>query len=255
MAINAASAAATAGAAPAARRLKSARRRPILLDVRPRSPARDARLDAALLAERSSVRAWLHDSVLQVLEYLAAGGYADDPDPRELARVAADAAAELRAVVEGSGPLAPAGDADLATRLDVAAAEERRLGAPPIALHVDRAAGALRGRAAQELAAAAREALRNVRKHAGATRAVVTCRLRDDLVELVVSDDGAGFAPARLAPRAVGLRQSIVGRLDRLGGRATVRSQPGRGTRVTLRLPLSAAPHVRAAGGGAGQVA
>ena len=202
------------------------------------------------------MRAWLHDSVLQVLEYLAAGGYADDPDPRQLARVAADAAAELRAVVEGSGPLVPGGDADLATRLTVAVAEERRLGAPPVELHVDPAAGALRGRAGRELAAAAREALRNVRKHARARRAVVTCRLRDELLELVVSDDGAGFDPARVAPRAGGLRDSIVGRLDRLGGSAAVRAQPGRGTRVTLRLPLAAAPHVRAAGAvGSGRAA
>ena len=59
-----------------------------------------AAVDEALEAERARSRAWLHDTLLQQLEYIAAGGYADVADARELMRVAAGAATELRAYVE-----------------------------------------------------------------------------------------------------------------------------------------------------------
>src|ERR671910_2558782 len=69
----------------------------------PSSPDRAraaAAVAEALDAERARTRAWLHDTLLQQLEFIAAGGYADVPDAVELMRVAAGASTELRAYVE-----------------------------------------------------------------------------------------------------------------------------------------------------------
>ena len=49
-------------------------------------------VDDAVLRERARTRAWLHDTVLQELEMLAAGAYADEPDPVAMAELAAGAA-------------------------------------------------------------------------------------------------------------------------------------------------------------------
>jgi len=194
-------------------------------------------VQAAVEAERAHTRAWLHDSILQVLEYLAAGGYADRPDADELARIAADAAAELRAYVDGGAAATPGAD-ELCARLEQVVAEERALAAHELGLVVGQLERRVHGPLAEQLAAAAREALRNARKHANAGRALVTCDVVGGIATVIVSDDGAGFDVAA-ARRGSGLRESIVGRMDRVGGSATIRSRPGHGTRVTLRAPLA----------------
>jgi signal transduction histidine kinase len=197
----------------------------------------------AVEAERAETRAWLHDSVLQVLEYLASGGYADEPDARELARIAGDAATELRAYVEGEEPArAAAGEGELCARLVEVVEQERALAEHDIGLVFGSFERPVEGAAAEQLALAAREALRNARKHAGATRALVTADAVGGIATVIVSDDGAGFVVGSVRRGGAGLRESIVGRLARAGGRASVRSRPGHGTRVTLRLPLADAP-------------
>ena len=92
-----------------------------------------------------------------------------------------------------------------------------------------------------ELADAAREALTNARKHARATQVVVSCHVSAGVGTVVVTDDGIGFDPASTA-RGTGLRESIVGRMERAGGSAEIESEVGAGTRVTLKVhtPLHA---------------
>ncbi|MDW5592876.1 ATP-binding protein [Conexibacter stalactiti] len=197
-------------------------------------------MQEAVEAERAQTRAWLHDSVLQVLEYLASGGYADEPDARELARIAADAATELRAYVEGEDPdRAARGEGELCARLLAAVEEERALADHEIGLVFGEFETPVEGWAAEQLALAAREALRNTRKHARATRALVTADVVGGAATVIVSDDGAGFVVGAVRRGGAGLRESIVGRLARAGGHAGIRSRPGHGTRVTLRLPLT----------------
>ncbi len=205
----------------------------------PTPPQLRSRVRQAVEAERATTRAWLHDSVLQVLEYLAAGGYADEPDARELSRIAADAAAELRQYVEGCEPEAvAAGEGELCARLNAAVEAERELAEHEIGLVFGEFERPVDGTAAEQLAGAAREALRNTRKHARATRALVTADVVGDVATVIVSDDGAGFDLGAVRQGGAGLRESIVGRLGRAGGSASVRSRPGHGTRVTLRMPL-----------------
>jgi signal transduction histidine kinase len=175
---------------------------------------------------------------------LAAGGYADQPDARLMAGTAGRAADELRAEIEGELRWAPG---TLIEQLHAAVERERELAVHEIRLQVGVIEpAAVPGNA--ELAAAAAEALRNARKHAGATRVTVTCTILNGLATVVVADDGAGFDPATVRHGA-GLRQSIVGRLEYEGGSAIIDSRPGAGTRVRLQLRLAPRGATRAARG------
>jgi signal transduction histidine kinase len=85
----------------------------------------------------------------------------------------------------------------------------------------------------------AQEALANVAKHAGASRAGITLSYLDDLVLLDVRDDGAGFVPDVQAPgedSGYGLgtmRQRLLG----VGGTLVIESGPGEGTAIGASVP------------------
>jgi signal transduction histidine kinase len=82
------------------------------------------------------------------------------------------------------------------------------------------------------------EALQNVGKHAGGgARATVTVREEPDGLMFEVADDGAGF-DSRTRRSGAGLT-NMGDRLGALGGRLSVASTPGRGTRVIGALPLA----------------
>jgi signal transduction histidine kinase len=199
----------------------------------------DPAVRTAVELERARVRAWLHDSVLQVLEYLASGGYVDEPDARELQRIAGDAANELRVFVDGSALGDDVARGRLSEQLRGVVAEARRRARHDVGLVFGTMDATLDGDEAGELAQAVAETLRNVRKHARATRVLVTCDVACGVATVGVSDDGVGFDPDAVAPRA-GLRESVVGRVERIGGEVAIRSRPGHGTRVTLRVPVHA---------------
>lgn len=86
------------------------------------------------------------------------------------------------------------------------------------------------------LSAAAAEAVRNSRHHAGSDATVnVTVTAGDSAVRVVVTDDGPGFEPSAVPASRFGISGSIRGRMERLpGGRAAVQSAPGAGTTVEL---------------------
>jgi signal transduction histidine kinase len=195
----------------------------------------------AVEAERARLRAWLHDTVLQQLEFLASGGYADAPDAVHLMAVAGDAATCLRAFVEDA-----AESGTLVERLRAVIADEQLCSTHEIRLVLGDLDGTVSGQESAELVAAVREALVNVRKHARATRATVVLHVLEGQATVTVRDDGTGFDPKR-SRRGTGLRRSIIGRLALAGGSATVDSTPGGGTRLTLRLRTGAAHGVVAA--------
>ncbi len=201
------------------------------------APASSDAIRAAVAAERARTRAWLHDTVLQVLEFIEMGGYADTPDAHALARAAGDAGRELRAFVDNDELIG--GGGTLVERLHAIVESERELSDHEIVLDLGVIDAPVTGDDAVELSAATAEALRNVRKHARATRAIVSCSVVGGIVTIIVGDDGVGCDVRTAARRGAGLRGSVVGRLDRQGGSATIRSRPGLGTRVTLKLDRS----------------
>lgn len=85
------------------------------------------------------------------------------------------------------------------------------------------------------------EGLNNVRRHAQAARAAVELTFTDDGLGLSIQDDGVGFEPPRLP---YGLtRQGHFGlagmheRVTLVGGRLSIDSAPGRGTRIVAFMP------------------
>ena len=87
---------------------------------------------------------------------------------------------------------------------------------------------------ARAIADATREALNNVRRHAGVDRAVVRLRADSGGVRLDVVDEGRGFPVDDVPATRRGLRHSVRGRMSRVGGSAKVVSAVGKGTVVRL---------------------
>ncbi len=79
------------------------------------------------------------------------------------------------------------------------------------------------------------EALQNCVRHAGASRVRIGLERSARAIRVQVEDDGKGFAAART--RGLGLL-GIQERVSQLGGRLRVLSEPGRGTKVIVELPL-----------------
>ena len=76
----------------------------------------------------------------------------------------------------------------------------------------------------------------------GAPPISVYLEVGPDVIEVFVRDRGAGFDINDVPPDRFGVRESILGRVRRRGGRATVASRAGMGTEVHLALALTSAP-------------
>ena len=177
--------------------------------------------------ERAEVAAHLHDSVLQTLALVQqqAG------DPRQVAALARQQERELRSWLSGKerGSEAPA---QVAASLERAAEEVERDHGVPVEVVV---VGDCELDAPREaLVAAAREAMVNAAKFGAGAPVAVYAEASAERVHAFVRDRGPGFDPAQVPEDRRGVRESIVGRMERHGGRAHVRSSPGGGTEVEL---------------------
>jgi signal transduction histidine kinase len=83
------------------------------------------------------------------------------------------------------------------------------------------------------------EALRNIVKHSHAQRASVRLEQQGAHLTLNIADSGVGFTPGTLEHSGLGL-VSIRERVNLLGGQVVIRSAPGRGTRLGVRVPVDA---------------
>jgi len=207
--------------------------------------------------ERERLARDIHDSVLQVLAMVQRRGAEAGGAAAELGRLAGQQEAALRSLVGGGslagddgGPAASGpGDVDLRALVLPIGSDQVTVSAPAQAVRLEKTA-------AGELASAIRAALDNVRRHCGEqARAWVLVEDEPGLVTVTVRDDGPGIPAGRLAEAAVagrlGVSHSICGRLRDLGGSATIRSVPGEGTEVELRLPRAAGlPVARTPGAG-----
>lgn len=179
--------------------------------------------------ERAEVAAHLHDSVLQTLALIQRRG----DDPREVAALARRQERELRLWLSGRSErpdvelmaalraAAAAVEVEHAVEIDVVTTGECPLDDPAVAL-----------------LAAAREAMANAARHAGGGRVSVFAEVADGRIEVFVRDRGGGFDVDAVPADRRGVRESIVGRMRRAGGRATITSGPESGTEVELSLEI-----------------
>jgi len=84
------------------------------------------------------------------------------------------------------------------------------------------------------------ESLTNIGKYARASHVIVTVHNYPTYVAVQIQDDGQGFEPASMRPNSHGLA-GMKHRVEAVGGRLTVASQPGKGTTISAVIPLSMA--------------
>ena len=200
-------------------------------------------------AERRRVAGDLHDGVVQHLTgltYALDAARLQGPDPDRDAELVRTTAAELRNTVGQLRSLLvdiyppnlaeeglPAALSELASGLENAGMR--------VELDVDSTAD-LPPEVSSVLFRSAQEVLRNVVTHSRAQTVELQAVSDGSTAVLVVDDDGQGFDQSELASRSsnghIGLR-ALGDLVARAGGKLTVTSAPGRGTRAEVRLPLS----------------
>jgi hypothetical protein len=186
---------------------------------------RDAAIAQARRADEREYLAALHDTAAATL-LMVGTGVVTGHQPW----LRSQAARDLKVISGGSGSADE--EIDLAAML-------RHLGAhSPLTLEwlLDSDVR-VPARVAAALCGGAREALTNVVRHAGVPSATVEMHRAGAHVVVEVSDQGRGFDPAQLSQHRYGVTTSLVERMAGIGGRATVASSPGHGTRVCLEWP------------------
>ena len=122
---------------------------------------------------------------------------------------------------------------DLAAAVD----EARQLGLDVSVAGEVSAVESLDPRVSEALGLAVLQCLTNVAAHSGTRSAELTVVATDDGVCVMVIDSGVGFVEAEMHADRLGLRQSVRGRIDAVGGSVQVWTSPGAGTAVSLLVP------------------
>ncbi len=176
--------------------------------------------------ERADMAAHLHDSVLQTLALIQRSD-----DPQRMTTLARAQERDLRAWL-----FEPAGAEDGGTvgeALSTAAAKVEADFDVPVEVVVvgDRVLDDATG----PLVASATEAMANAAEHSGARSISLYVECSDDVVEAWVTDQGSGFDLDGVSEQRRGISESIIARMTRSGGEASVVSHPGEGTEIHLR--------------------
>ena len=207
----------------------------------------------ATLGERHRLARELHDSVSQALfsmnlhartaqRHLESAGLPDDhPAVIELEQLRGlnrAALAEMRALIFELRPGALAAEGLTVALTKQAAAIAAREGlavdvqGPVSRLGVDPTVE-------EHVYRITLEALNNVVKHANATRVDIAIETTDARLVVRVRDDGSGFDPSMIRPGHLGL-QTMRERATAIGATWTAASDPGRGSEITVVVPLTA---------------
>lgn len=176
--------------------------------------------------ERAEIAAHLHDSVLQTLALIQkrAGS------PSDVLRLARAQERELREWIYQDATRNP--DNLVATIKGIAAELEDTYGYP---VDVVAVGDALMTERVEALVQASREAMLNAVRHAG-TAVSVYLEATADKADIFIKDRGPGFEPAVIPSDRLGVRASVIGRMQRHGGTAVILSDAD-GTEVRLSLP------------------
>jgi signal transduction histidine kinase len=179
--------------------------------------------------ERAEVAAHLHDSVLQTLALIQRNA----EDPRAVVTMARRQERELRGWLFENEQDQP--DAQTLAAALARAGEEVE-GLHGVTIDVVAVGDLPLDDRVRALVAAAREAMVNAAKWSGDASVSVYAEVRDGEASVFVRDWGAGFDLDSVAADRHGVRESIVDRMARHGGKAVIKTSPGEGTEVELRL-------------------
>jgi signal transduction histidine kinase len=194
------------------------------------------RRERARAEERAEMAAHLHDSVLQTLALIQRSA----ADPHQVQRLARAQERQLRSWLfdaipgqrDGLGPASVSGallslqqevETDHGVRVELVT-----VGDAPL------------DEASKALLAAAREAAVNSAKWSGADVVSIYAEAEPTALSVFVRDRGRGFDPAEVAADRKGISESIHARVRRCGGTSSVRSSPGQGTEVALKVERTA---------------
>lgn len=143
---------------------------------------------------------------------------------------------ELRRLVRGFQPIElPA--AGLPAAIACLIEEIQAAGGPDMEFHHDVHSDQISSQLQQAAFRIVQESLANACRHSKSKKLVVELTLDGDVLHIRVRDWGVGFNPDSTAPGHFGL-SGIRRRVKLLGGTATIASEPGKGTCVTVELPL-----------------
>jgi signal transduction histidine kinase len=218
-------------------------------DVQERTAVRQR----AIVEERERIARELHDGLAQVLGYVNTKATAvrlllkkrqteaAEKQLLQLEEAARGLFVDVREAILGLKMTGPS-DAHLAAMLSEYAAHFSRLSDLPVEVAVAPSVARLSLPAETELQLLriVQEALSNVRKHASASSVRVSVCNGGPMLELTVSDDGRGFEfeRARQAGRPQFGLSTMRERAEAIRAEFSVESQPGAGTRVTVRLAV-----------------
>ena len=202
----------------------------------------------AIVEERQRISQDLHDSVIQSL-YAISLSLEDLPeiiieDASEGAQRADRAIdgihatiRDIRNFIMGLQPELLV-DADLTSGVQSLAAEFRANTLIDLELRLDPKLPELPHDHAAHVLAITREALSNVARHSGATRATVELMCEDGRLSLIIGDNGRGFETDR--PRNATQRglANLRARAEAIGGSLTLTSETGAGTRLQADIPI-----------------
>jgi signal transduction histidine kinase/phage shock protein PspC (stress-responsive transcriptional regulator) len=191
------------------------------------------RRDRIRSEERSEMAAHLHDSVLQTLALIQRSD-----DPKKMVTLARSQERELRNWLYGHDR--PVGEVSLSASLEAAAGRVERAHDVPVEVVVVNDIP-VTSPAFEAVVKAASEAMNNAARHSGAPRVSVYAEAMNGTVDVYVSDQGGGFEIADVPEDRHGVRESILARMNRHGGNATILSEPGEGTEVHLEMPMEVA--------------
>jgi hypothetical protein len=173
----------------------------------------------------------LHDTILATLTVVASGAV-----NRTSATLQHQAASDLR-VLAGLTDVPEARHDPSAELIDLAGPLSEIALASGIAVRFRGTAAGAPRIVADAITHSVSAALANVARHAGTGEAQVRLEHGDREVVVTVRDQGCGFDAAAVPASRRGLRESIIGRMESVGGAAGVASRPGEGTVVTLWWP------------------
>ena len=195
--------------------------------IRVRRSLATIREEKMLADARADMAAHLHDSVLQTLALIQRQAQ----NPKAVAALARRQERELRSWLYGETAV----DAPTVKAALVASAAEVE-DAHGVDIDIVVVGDRDLDGDARPLVQAAREAMVNAAKHAGVAKVDVYAEVDADAIEVFVRDRGGGFVLDDIPADRMGVRGSIIERLRRAGGNATIRSAPETGTEVRLEM-------------------